>query len=193
MRYYDFFSFFYDSSLESLYRLHREAAAEALRLDPGMTVLDLPCGTGQSFDCIAPQLTPGGLLLGIDLSKGMLKKARKRVARLGFDHVCILEGDALSQSLADSLADAAERPVTIDRLHIFLGMTVFDDWRETFDHLWALLKPRGRCVMVDCFMETLGVHGRIVNARRRAVDTGYVEPPASTVTRRGRRPPAATP
>lgn len=56
--------------LEPLYGKQRRIAAEALALSPGMTVLDLPCGTGQRFDEIAPQIGPDGALLGVDLSQG---------------------------------------------------------------------------------------------------------------------------
>ena len=68
MSWYDLFSRFYDRSLEPLYVEARTAAAEALRLEPGLTVLDVPVGTGQSLDVLAPAVLPGGHVLGVDAS-----------------------------------------------------------------------------------------------------------------------------
>jgi hypothetical protein len=42
-------------------------------------------------------------------------------------------------------------------------MTVFPDPAATFTHLWSLLAPEGRCVIVDCHAEALSVQGRLVN------------------------------
>lgn len=70
MGWYDFFSRFYDHHLEGLYADARATATEALDLSAGMTVLDVPCGTGQSFDGIAPAIGDSGRLIGVDRSKG---------------------------------------------------------------------------------------------------------------------------
>ncbi len=167
MGYYDFFSLYYDRALEEMYLPQREAAAEALKLAPGMTVLDLPCGTGQSFDEVVPRVGPSGRVIGVDLSSGMLKKASARAWSKDWAQVTTLSGDARTLSVAD-LSAAVGEPVTVDRLLIFLGMTVFPDWREVFAHLWSLLAPGGRCVMVDCFKAKLGFQGRMVNLSARA-------------------------
>lgn len=93
MGWYDVFANFYDNSLEALYAEQRIAAADALDLAPGQLVLDVPCGTGQSFDAIAPRILPGGTLLGVDFSTGMLARAEARARRLHFDHVRVLHAD----------------------------------------------------------------------------------------------------
>lgn len=165
MGWYDFFSRFYDSSLEPLYREQRIAAAEALALEPSSVVLDLPCGTGQSFDAIVPRLGGGGALLGADSSAGMLAKARARAEKNGWANVSFLQTDvhALDRgAIAGALGD--DRP--IDRLHVFLGMTAFPRHEEAFARLWELLAPGGVCVIVDVHAETLGMQGRNGEPRR---------------------------
>ncbi|HMB90432.1 MAG TPA: hypothetical protein VKP65_06260, partial [Rhodothermales bacterium] len=67
---YDLFALFYDRTLEDLYAPFRPAAVEALRLSEGASILDLPCGTGQSLDFLAPAVGPSGAVLGVDQSKG---------------------------------------------------------------------------------------------------------------------------
>jgi ubiquinone/menaquinone biosynthesis C-methylase UbiE len=168
MRWYDVFSGFYDRSLEPLYREQRQLAALALALEPDSLVLDLPCGTGQSFNEIASRLDPerGGALVGVDLSAGMLRHAARRVAQHGWTHVRLLEHDVHDldpSALARAGADRA-----IDRLHIFLGMSAFPDQERAFERLWGLLAPEGRCVIVDVHAEQLGFQGRMVNLVARA-------------------------
>jgi len=167
MGYYDLFSLWYDRALEPMYRPHRQAAADALRLGPGLTVLDLPCGTGQSFDRVAPAIAPGGHLIGADFSTGMLRKATARVAANRWDHVTTMHADGRVVSIPQ-LSEAVGGPVQVDRLLVFLGLTVFEDWRDVFAHLWSLLAPGGRCVLVDCYRERLGFQGRMVNLSARA-------------------------
>ncbi len=167
MGWYDWFSKFYDDSLEPLYREQRSAAVAALAARPGQTILDLPCGTGQSLDGLAPAVGPDGLVLAADLSEGMLRRARERAAKRGYTQVRTLLADAHTVDRA-ALSAAAGRPVVVDRLHVFLGLTAFPRWEAAFAHLWDLLAPGGRCVVVDVYSEHLGLQGRMVNLVARA-------------------------
>ncbi len=166
MGWYDLFSRFYDRSLEPLYRDARRAAVEALDLQPGLTVLDLPCGTGQSFDLLAPPLRPNGVLIGVDASSGMLDYANARIEQAGWTHVHIVPADVHAFSASRLALSIGRREV--DRLHVFLGLTAFPDWEKAFDRLWDLLTPGGRCVIVDVHSASLGLQGRMVNLVARA-------------------------
>lgn len=167
MGWYDLFSGFYDRSLEPLYREQRRLAADALELAGGQVVLDLPCGTGQSFDVIVPAIGPEGALLGVDLSSGMLRKAAARAKAAGWTHVHLLERDvhALDAATVEQLLGRAR---ALDRLHVFLGLTAFPEWERAFEHLWSMLAPGGRCVIVDVHAARPGLQGRMVNLVARA-------------------------
>jgi len=153
---YDAFSRVYDSSLEPHYREQRAIATRALDLQPGSVVLDLPCGTGQSFAGLVEGVGPTGQVVGVDLSAGMLREARRRVDRAGWTQVRLMEADAAT-------LDAATLGVRPDRLHLFLGMSVFRDQAAVFRRLWELLAPGGLCVLVDVHTEQLRLQGRLVN------------------------------
>lgn len=161
MAWYDWFSSFYDSSLEKLYRDARASALTALDVRPGMRVLDLPCGTGASFDGLVPAVGDGRVV-GADLSKGMLRKAAGRVAKHGWTQVDTLQADV--QALDVGMIPGGP----VDRLHVFLGMSTFPDPDAAFERLWACLKPGGRAVVVDVFSEKLTFQGRMVNWIARA-------------------------
>jgi SAM-dependent methyltransferase len=174
MGWYDLFSRFYDSSLEPLYRDARTQAADALHLEAGHSVLDMPTGTGQSLDALAPRVLPGGRVVGVDRSAGMLTRARARAEAAGFSHVTLLQADvhALDEARPaappDAPSDTATMPGRVDRLHIFLGLSAFPRWEEAFAALWARLAPGGRCVIVDVHADPLGFQGRMVNLVARA-------------------------
>lgn len=135
MGWYDLFARFYDKSLEPLYAEQRALAAEALALSPGLTVLDLPCGTGLSFDVLAPAVGAEGKVYGVDLSPGMLAQARLRAERNRWAQVELLEQDVLR-------LDPESVGGGVNRLHVFLGMTAFPDPEAAFERLWALIQAR---------------------------------------------------
>jgi ubiquinone/menaquinone biosynthesis C-methylase UbiE len=161
MGWYDFFSKFYDRSLEHVYAAHRPLAAEALALEANSQVLDLPCGTGQSFDSLVPRLRHGALL-GVDASRGMLARAEARAQRNGWSNVRCAQQDARALDLQALAAPGGHAP-RIDRLHVFLGMTAFSDMEAAFERMWQALVPGGRCVIVDVHQPQLGVSGRVTN------------------------------
>lgn len=168
MGFYDFFSNFYDASLEKVYAPARAIAAESLDLHRDSVVLDVPCGTGQSFQPIASRLGPAGKLHAVDASAGMLARARKRASHTGgAPAIALTLGDA-SQLSASQLQARADGALAVTHLHVFLGMSVFSDMHATFAALWELLAPGGVCVLVDVHAEQLGLQGRLVNLIARA-------------------------
>ncbi len=167
MAWYDAFARIYDASLESQYREQRRLAADALELGSASVVLDLPCGTGQSFPFLRERMPVGSSLIGVDLSEGMLRQASRRVRAHAWTGVHLLRADATRLGTED-LSAAVGRPARPDRLHIFLGMTVFPDERQVFGNLWNLLAPGGVCVIVDTWAERPSLQGHLVNWLARA-------------------------
>lgn len=159
MAWYDLFSRVYDASLEPHYREQRRLSAAALDLRPGSVVLDLPCGTGQSFPTILEAIGPTGQVIGADLSAGMLRESARRIARAGWTNVTLIEADV--NALTPELLASRHLPRP-DRVHCFLGMSVFPQHVAAFERLWDVLEPGGRCVLVDVHAERPGLQGRLV-------------------------------
>jgi demethylmenaquinone methyltransferase/2-methoxy-6-polyprenyl-1,4-benzoquinol methylase len=85
VRYYDAFSRVYDRfvaahSSDREGRL-RETLADRAALSPGARALDLCTGTGAMLPSLARRAGPGGLVVGLDFSRGMLEQARGKLAR----------------------------------------------------------------------------------------------------------------
>lgn len=164
---YDFFSRWYDASLEPLYAEQRAIAATALELAPGQLVLDLPTGTGQSLPLLSAGVGPTGKVVGMDLSEGMLARAHERMSRDSLTNVTLHRASVLELS-GSVVAECTAGRATVDRLHVFLGLTAFPEWERAFECLWSVLAPGGRCVVVDVHADPLSFQGRMVNLVARA-------------------------
>ena len=76
------------------------------RLRRGQRVLDLGSGTGYPALLAASAVSPGGSVVGVDLSEKMLEVARRKAIKLGLDNVEFTAGDITRLDFDDSSFDA---------------------------------------------------------------------------------------
>ena len=161
MRYYDRFSPVYDVlSSPRYYRKPREAAVEALRLGSGAVVLNVPCGTGQSFELLQDRLRGTGRVIGVDVSSGMLARADAKVRAHGWDNVDLVQEDVtvLDAEWAASLGVTEG----YDAVLCDLGLSGFPSWQRVTDQLVSTLKPGGRLVVMDWFIPHTSLRGALI-------------------------------
>ena len=93
----------YDLALRALNRRVYDGtgAVVARLIRPGDTVLECACGTGAIASAIAPACAR---VVATDFSEGMLKQARKKLAR--FPHVVVEQADITDLHYADDSFDA---------------------------------------------------------------------------------------
>lgn len=118
----------------------RKQAIEALGPRPGDTVLDLACGTGLNFRHIVERVGIEGRVLGLDITRPMLKRARRRVARNRWHGVTLVEGDATNLPLAGGSCDA---------VLCSYAMAIIPDYRKAIEEAVRVLKPGGRLVLLE--------------------------------------------
>ena len=161
MSWYDFISPLYDIGSTGSGGARREAVAQ-LRLSPGDVVLDLACGTGLNCPYVRQGIGEEGLLIGLDYSPGMLAKAQRQAQRRSWENVRLIQADAGTLS-ADLLKQKAgvER---VDKLLCTLGLTVIPEWELAFERAWALLKPGGRCAVMDWHVASRNLFARFLDA-----------------------------
>jgi ubiquinone/menaquinone biosynthesis C-methylase UbiE len=147
MNHYDVISRPYEYFTEKLHGGHRREAIELLRVGPGQTVLDVPCGTGANFPLLEPRLGPIGQILGVDYSKGMLARARSKIGRFGWENVRLQQADARVLT-AEQLGSPE-----IDAVICMLGLSVVPEWELAFGRMYDLLRPGGRFVAMDLFLD----------------------------------------
>ena len=96
---------FYDV-LEALFRRARELAIVRLALQTGEDVLDLGCGTGLSFELLQGAVGPKGRIIGVEVSRDMLARAREKIARHSWTNVTLIEANAEEADLEPESVDA---------------------------------------------------------------------------------------
>jgi SAM-dependent methyltransferase len=129
-----------------LYADARRRAIKSRRLSLGVTVVDVACGTGFNFPLIQERIGPSGTLIRVDLTAGMLDRARARVQRAGWSNVKLVQLDATSLTgtqleRADALAEGKE----VDAVLYTLGMSLIPEWKAAWEAMVALVSTRRHC------------------------------------------------
>ena len=111
---------------------------EAIRPQPGQTVLELAAGPGITGFLAAELVQPGGQLISTDFAEPMLEVARQRAARLGLDNVEFRVVDAESIDL-----DTA----SVDAVLCRWGYMLVADPGAAFSETRRVLRPGGRVAL----------------------------------------------
>lgn len=119
-----------DAQLESYGML----ALDALPLATGQRVLDVGCGCGATSLSLASRVGPGGSVVGVDIARALLARARERAAAASLAHVSFLEGDAQTYAF---------EPASADAVFSRFGVMFFDDPTAAFANLLRATRPGG--------------------------------------------------
>lgn len=135
---YDFQSLFYDATFGRLVKRRIARAIGHMSIDHEDKVLDLGIGTGASLS-FYPQ---HARIVGVDLSSGMLREARKKIRERKLDRVDVFQADALRLPFADNTFD-----------HVFIShvISVVSDPYKLIREAQRVARPDARIVMVNHF------------------------------------------
>ncbi|BAS28769.1 ubiquinone biosynthesis protein [Limnochorda pilosa] len=111
----------------------------------GEQVLDVCCGTGDLTFMAARAVGPGGEVVGLDFSAGMLEVARHKATALNGAASALapirwVEGDALALPFQDG---------SFDRIVTGFGMRNVADVEQAFREMVRVLKPGGEVVCLE--------------------------------------------
>jgi ubiquinone/menaquinone biosynthesis C-methylase UbiE len=117
----------------------RAKAVAPLDLEAGGRVLEIGCGTGRNLPFLHRAVGPAGRIYGVDLSEGMLTRARHQCERNGWDNVELIQRDA---------ADFAA-PEPLDGVMFGLSYNTMPHHLAVLRQAWNQLRPGGRLVIMD--------------------------------------------
>lgn len=109
---------------------------------PGEVCLDLGSGRGTDVLRLAGEVGPTGYVYGVDISEGMLEKARKTAEKLGVENAAFLQSTLDSLPLGNGMVDLVISNCTIN--HASDKPAV---WREVY----RVLRDGGRFVVSDIY------------------------------------------
>ncbi len=112
--------------------------AELAGIQPGARVLDVACGRGAVLFPAAELAGPGGQVVGIDLSEGMVGATAAEVERRGLRHVAVRLMDAENLALPDA---------SFDRVLGGVGIFFLPDPRRGLAEFRRVLAPGGRVAL----------------------------------------------
>ncbi len=117
----------------------RRHAAHMTAVKPGDHVLEIGCGTGRNLKFLSEAAGRNGHVYGVDLSHGMLEKAREYCAQQGLTNVTLTHADALEY----------RAPHPIDGVMFGLSYNTMPNHRAVLRHALSQLRPGGRVVIMD--------------------------------------------
>ena len=129
----------------------RKRAVDQLKLRRGDRVLEVGCGTGRNFPYLRDAVGLEGRIYGVDLSKGMLRRARKLCHRRQWTNVVLIEADA---------ANFVSREL-FDGVLFSFSYNVMPHHRSILRQVWKQLRPGGQLVIVDARLPP-GLFGKLI-------------------------------
>ncbi len=138
---YDIQSAVYDYTFGRLVTNRIARAITHMNIQPGEIVLDIGVGTGNAM----PFYPKHGKIIGVDLSSGMLKLARKKSEENNYENITVFQGNALELPFEDSSFD-----------HIFIShvISVVSRPELLVKEAQRVAKPGARIVILNHFLST---------------------------------------
>jgi demethylmenaquinone methyltransferase/2-methoxy-6-polyprenyl-1,4-benzoquinol methylase len=138
---YDRTAWFYDVWATLTETKAQDRAIEVANIQDETTILDVAVGTGRLFNRIVER-NPNGRNFGIDISKGMLAKAKSRLSKQPNSNYSLDIGSAFDITMENHSIDILFNNYMFDLIS-------FDHMDLIIDEFSRVLKPGGKLVLVN--------------------------------------------
>jgi ubiquinone/menaquinone biosynthesis C-methylase UbiE len=137
---------------------------EIAQPQPGQKILDIATGTGLVAIPAAQIVGSSGRVVGVDIAKGMLEQAQRKINTIGLKNVEFIEADADYLNFNHS---------SFDIIFCSSAIVYLTDIQKSLQQWHRFLKPGGK-VAFSCFAET--AHTAAVMFRQKAQTYGILIP-----------------
>lgn len=137
-RVYTSYAGFYDHVFGKVFQEGRESAIRNLNVQPNEQILEVGVGTGLAL----PMYPRHCRIVGIDLSEGMLAKAKEKAEAHRLDHIQLHRMDAGAMEFADDSFDTVVAAYVV---------TAVPDYRKVVNEMIRVCRPGGRIIMLNHF------------------------------------------
>ncbi|MDK2742003.1 MAG: methyltransferase domain-containing protein [Nitrospira sp.] len=137
-RVYTSYAGFYDQVFGKVFQEGRESAIRNLDVQPNEQILEVGVGTGLAL----PMYPRHCRIVGIDLSEGMLAKAKEKAEAHRLDHIQLHRMDAGAMEFADDSFDTVVAAYVV---------TAVPDYRKVVNEMIRVCRPGGRIIMLNHF------------------------------------------
>ena len=134
---YDKLNHILSLNIDKIWR--NRAVRKIIDVKSPLHVLDVACGTGDFTIEIAQKAPAGSEVIGIDLSEGMMKIGRQKIAAAGVN-AAMVQGDC------ESLPYEENR---FDRISVGFGVRNFEHLSIGLKEMCRVLKPQGKLVILE--------------------------------------------
>lgn len=124
----------------------KKAVRELVDTTSPLNVLDVACGTGDFTIEIAQKVPHGSMVTGIDLSEGMMKIGREKIASVGVKAEMI-QGDCEALTFGDE---------TFDRISVGFGVRNFEHLDLGLKEMCRVMKRDGKLVVLELSIPSNG-------------------------------------
>lgn len=119
----------------------------AVKASDPKTVADLATGTGDVALALCRAL-PASTVMGLDISEGMLDKARAKAAEAGTENVTFAKADALDSGLPDA---------SVDAVTVAYGVRNFADIAGGYAEMYRIIRPGGKVFVLELSVPRQGI------------------------------------
>jgi phosphatidylethanolamine/phosphatidyl-N-methylethanolamine N-methyltransferase len=137
-RVYTSYAGFYDKVFGKVFHEGRESAIRNLNVQPDERILEVGVGTGLAL----PMYPRHCRIVGIDLSEGMLARAKEKAEAHRLDHVELHRMDAGAMEFSDDSFDTVVAAYVV---------TAVPDYRKVVNEMIRVCRPGGRIIMLNHF------------------------------------------
>jgi ubiquinone/menaquinone biosynthesis C-methylase UbiE len=131
----------YDRSMSHFFGRYKKSAFEDSSMGNGDKVLVFCCGTGLDFPHISKRIGNDGLIVGVDFSSGMLRKAEEKIKDNNWENIELVHADITEfKDNQDRLFDVGV---------CTLGMSIIPEYKQAYYNLCSNIKKHGEIVIGD--------------------------------------------